>query len=285
MKRNWKGMGKVFVFTFKQKWNTRRWRVATFLIAALLLLLPAGIMGLLELASGGGNTSSANPVTQVFLADETGTAPVDWNQLNALGTEGYTEIQYTVCDTPQQALQQAEQVPSGAVLLVEQGDSGLSLTLLRPENAAYDTEELSGLEQFLSQSSSLILAQKAGLDASQLQSLSAQVESTRQVQGEDGQTLTPQQQQLETVRMVFSMALPFVLMMALYFMVLFYGQGVANNVLMEKKRQADGHSAAGGETHHPGAGQGVCPSLHQPVPALLVGGGAGGGLWPGLCLG
>lgn len=234
MKRNWKGMGKVFAFTFKQKWNTRRWRVATFLIAALLILLPAGIMGLLELASGGGNTSSANPVTQVFVADETGTAPVDWNQLNALGTEGYTEIQYTVCDNPQQALQQAEQIPSGAVLLVEQGDSGLSLTLLRPENAAYDTEELSGLEQFFSQSSSLILAQKAGLDASQLQSLSAQVESTRQVQGEDGQTLTPQQQQLETVRMVFSMALPFVLMMALYFMVLFYGQGVANNVLMEK---------------------------------------------------
>ena len=193
MKRNWKGMGKVFAFTFKQKWNTRRWRVATFLIAALLILLPAGIMGLLELASGGGNTSSANPVTQVFVADETGTASVDWNQLNALGTEGYTEIQYTVCDNPQQALQQAEQVPSGAVLLVEQGDSGLSLTLLRPENAAYDTEELSGLEQFFSQSSSLILAQKAGLDASQLQSLSAQVESTRQVQGEDGQTLTPQQ--------------------------------------------------------------------------------------------
>ena len=93
MKRNWKGMGKVFAFTFKQKWNTRRWRVATFLIAALLILLPAGIMGLLELASGGGNTSSANPVTQVFVADETGTAPVDWSQLNALGTEGYTEIQ------------------------------------------------------------------------------------------------------------------------------------------------------------------------------------------------
>ena len=39
MKRNWKGMGKVFAFTFKQKWNTRRWRVATFLIAALLILL------------------------------------------------------------------------------------------------------------------------------------------------------------------------------------------------------------------------------------------------------
>lgn len=234
MKRNWKGMGKVFAFTFKQKWNTRRWRIATFLIAVLLLLLPAGIMGLLELASGGSQTPSVNPVTQVFVADETSTAPVDWNQLNALGAEGYTQIQYTPCDSLQQARQQAEQVSSGAILLVEQGESGLSLTLLRPDDATYDTEDLSGLEQFFSQASSLILVQKAGLDPSQIQSLSAQVESTRQVQGESGQTLTPQQQQLETVRMVFSIALPFVLMMALYFMVLFYGQGVANNVLMEK---------------------------------------------------
>lgn len=71
MKRNWKGMGKVFAFTFKQKWNTRRWRVATFLIAALLSCC-LRYHGLLELASGGGNTSSANPVTQVFVADETG---------------------------------------------------------------------------------------------------------------------------------------------------------------------------------------------------------------------
>lgn len=126
----------------------------------------------------------------------------------------------------------------------------------------------------------MILAQKAGLDASQLQSLSAQVESTRQVQGEDGQTLTPQQQQLETVRMVFSMALPFVLMMALYFMVLFYGQGVANNVLMEKNAKLMDTLLLAVKPTTLVLGKVFALVCTSPVPALPVGGGAGGGLWP-----
>ena len=234
MKNQWKGVGKVFVFTFRHKWNDRRWRIATILVAVLLALLPAGIMTLVELASGAPAVESENPVTQIFVADETDTAPVDWNQLNGLGAEGYTQIQYTLCDSLNQARQQAESFSHSAVLLVEQGDTGLSLTLLSPENAAYPADELAGLEQFFAQNSTWILLEKAGLDASQLTALTASVESTQQVQGEGGQTLTPQQQQIEMVRMVFSFALPFVLIMALYFMVLFYGQGVANNVLMEK---------------------------------------------------
>lgn len=234
MKGQWKKIGKVFAFTWSQKCGSSRWRIATILVAVLLLLLPAGIMGLVELVFGSSQTPTENPVTQVFVADETDTAPMDWNQLNGLGAEGYTQIQYTLCDTPEQARSQGEQVSHSAVLLVEPGENGLSLTLLRPDKADYDLEELSGLEQFLSQSASFILMEKAGLDAAQLQSFSAQVETTRQVQGESGEALTPQQQQIELVRMVFSVALPFVLMMALYFMVLFYGQGVANNVLMEK---------------------------------------------------
>ncbi len=48
MKREWTGLGKVFAFTFRQKWNARRWRIATFLVAVLLLLLPAGILALME---------------------------------------------------------------------------------------------------------------------------------------------------------------------------------------------------------------------------------------------
>lgn len=157
MKGQWKKIGKVFAFTWSQKCGSSRWRIATILVAVLLLLLPAGIMGLVELVSGSSQTPTENPVTQVFVADETDTAPMDWNQLNGLGAEGYTQIQYTLCDTPEQARGQGEQVSHSAVLLVEPGENGLSLTLLRPDNADYDLEELSGLEQFLSQSASFIL--------------------------------------------------------------------------------------------------------------------------------
>ncbi len=234
MKREWTGLGKVFAFTFRQKWNARRWRIATFLVAVLLLLLPAGILALMEWTSGGTEAQPDNPVTQVFVADETNTASMDWNLLNGLGKEGYTDLEYHSCDSLEQARRQAEQYSYSAILLVEQGDTGLSFTLLQPDSASYDLDALAGLEEFFSQSSSLILMEKAGLDAAQVESLNAQIDVVQQIQGENGETLTPAQQQMETVKMVFSIALPFVLMMALYFMVLFYGQGVANNVLMEK---------------------------------------------------
>lgn len=235
MRQLWKGVGKVFAFTFRSKWNARLWRVATILIAVLVFVLPAGILPLVELSSGQPSVEESSPVTRVFVADETGAVPLDWEELNLLAPEGYDGLRYVLCDSLEQARQQAEEHPNdSAILLVESGQSGLTLTLLSPENAGYQIEELAGLEQFFSANSQWILLGKAGLSQEQMAALTAPVQSTQQVQGENGETLTPVQQQIQLVRMVFSIVLPFVLLMVLYFMVLFYGQGVANQVLMEK---------------------------------------------------
>ena len=76
-----------------------------------------------------------------------------------------------------------------------------------------------------------MLFSQAGIDAGRAEALMAPVGSETIVHGE---TATGEDDSLEAVRQIISYVLSFGFIMLLYFLVLFYGQSVANSVLLEK---------------------------------------------------
>lgn len=242
------GIKKVFCFTFAQRVKTKGYRLATILLAVLCLAAPAVIMTLVELLGGAQEEAiSAGAVKTVYVADMTGDESVSYELLNQMGADGFTDIAYIDCPDAEDAIRQANEDPASLVLIAKHtdvqtlseadmgsGSSGqigspsVELSVLLPDNSDLTEQDAAGYENFLKNGYYLILVGKSGLSVSQLLSLSVPVNT--QVQSSDE---TPKDA-TEIVRMVLEMLLPYLCIMVLYFLVLIYGQGVANNIIIEK---------------------------------------------------
>lgn len=178
-----------------------------------------------------GNQTGAktNPVTSVYVVEEdAGEAGVDYNCLNSLGREGYTGISYETCAGFEEASQAARGMENTMILAVGREGDSVKLDLILPQDSNLSKSDLEGMEAFLTDAYSYIQVQRSGLDATELAQLTAPVavSSHRSAQEEtDG---------LDALRETLSYVLPYLNIMVLYFLVLFYGQGVSTSVLMEK---------------------------------------------------
>lgn len=245
------GFYKIFRFTFQQRVKTRGYRSAVVIGALLCLLVPMAIMACLELF-GGTEQEAVNPVTTVLVAEttvqndadgdalENGTAgdatsnaggqgtAADYSQLNTLGREGYTNITYERYGTPQEALNAAQGMENTVVLVVERSSQGDRLSVILPEGSNLSKSDLSGFESFIGSAYTYIQMQRTGLETQELAKLTAPVTA------DIHRTTEEQEDGLGALREALSYLLPYVNIMVLYFMVLFYGQGVSTSVLMEK---------------------------------------------------
>lgn len=270
-KNRYSGFYKIFQFTFNQRVKTRGYRSAVIIGALLCLLAPMAIMACLELFGGDGE-EPVNPVTTVMVAEttqesagagetadaemaeadnggaqesaadgvggeagavlaesagQTGQA-ADYSQLNGLGSQGYDQISYEMYGTPQEALDAAAGVENAAVLIVERGSQGDLLSLVLPQDSNLSKSDLEGLERFVGNAYPYIQMQRTGLEPQELAKLTAPVSVDTHRSAES------QESALDALKEALAYILPYLNIMVLYFMVLFYGQGVATSVLMEK---------------------------------------------------
>ncbi len=226
--KNFKGFGRVFSFTFLRQVTQGGYRRLTAALAALCLLVPIAVLGAMGLRAG---SLSASPddevmpdVTYVLLCnaksvrvvDETQQPLSDWNFLQTLRGEEWNMTYHTA---PEQDdaytlvvhLQKTEERYTAKVMLPQGVDSALT----QGDVFAY--------EEFLWMNFPVILQAKAGLTPDQLAAVTAPISvAERETQTADG------------VREILAMILPYVGVMLIYFLVLFYGQGVANSVILEK---------------------------------------------------
>jgi ABC-type Na+ efflux pump permease subunit len=201
----------------------------TLLPALLLLILIPLIM--LLVARGGEKTVTETPVTAVYVADETG-LPSDYGVLSEEGEEAFRGIAYHTAGTVDDALRQAEEDDHSLVLAVSLGEEGYSLQVIRPENTALSGSDARDFADHISEAFPALARQKSGLTEEQLRELSRPipVSASTSAAYRDGSL----RDGFEFVREVLEMALPYLCVMVLYFMVLIYGQGTAGNVLLEK---------------------------------------------------
>ncbi len=251
MKNELKGLGKIFAFTFERQVKSTGYLVGTIVFALLCFLFPAGIMAAVEYFGGDSDsaveTAAVSPVQTVYVADETDGA-ADWNLLTQAGSETFGGISYVTCGSLEEADAQAGQEEHSLILLLEEAkktaqentlsqasngsQNGYQMHLLLPDNTSLSEGDAGDLESFLQANFQIILLQKSGIDPAAAAELL--VPATTEVTTFGEEALSETEAALESMREVLGMLLPYLNIMILYFLVLFYGQGVANNVIMEK---------------------------------------------------
>ena len=229
---NKRGLGRVFAFTFRRQTETTGYRALTAVVAALCLLVPILVLGIMGARHDGGTQEDYLPpdewalpacnAVSILAHDETENPITDWSFLRDLHPESWGEMVYVNDEGSD-----ADHVDGRAIYLsLKRGESGCEAHVWLPEGSALTQEDLSAYETFLWENFPAILEKKAGLTARQLSALSAPI------------TLTPRPtQDDEGVQEVLGMLLPYLGVMIMYFLVLFYGQGVANSVILEKSNK------------------------------------------------
>lgn len=251
MKNELKGLGKIFAFTFERQVKSTGYLVGTIVFALLCFLLPAGIMAAVEYFGGDSDsaveTEAVSPVQTVYVADGTDGA-ADWNLLTQAGSETFGGISYVTCGSLEEADAQAGREDHSLILLLEEtkestqenarsqasngSQNGYQMHLLLSDNTSLSEGDTGDLESFLQANFQIILLQKSGIDPAAAAELL--VPATTEVTTVGEEALSETEAALESMREVLGMLLPYLNIMILYFLVLFYGQGVANNVIMEK---------------------------------------------------
>ncbi len=223
------GTFRIFRFTLWQSCSQSAWLVTTIIIGALLLI---GIPLLLLLTVNLENDSkTANqPFRNVYVCDET-EGNADYSVMTQ-DTAMEERIVYTMMDdfdAAKEALEQADP-DSSALLHITRADSDYQLTLCLADETAITQDEAYALADSIEAFFPSILVQKTQLSPEQLAAFATPVVSVTGQLNADGTSAEAKDIATQIIEFVF----PFFIIMLMYFMVLFYGQSVANSVLLEK---------------------------------------------------
>lgn len=244
MKKGLKGFPKIFSFTFKQHALSKGYKNTTIIIGILCLILPIIIMTAAEASgmnndSGGAQQESGegaeyyvSNVKQVFVVDNTAAAATDLSILNSTGLKGFDSISYESCTDIKKAEEKAYKSDGNALIMaIDEENGSYKVSIIKPENTKLKDDDVSSFQSFISESFQAVLVQKSGLSNEQLMQISVPVYVEAHVGGAAGEDANGGYTEAKET---MSMLLPYLNIMVLYFMILFYGQGVSNCVIMEK---------------------------------------------------
>lgn len=239
MKYEFRGLSKIFSFTFRQQINRKGYKVSTILVCLLCLLLPIGILSGMAFfdrdsnePSGAGAeteyaqeaapqetaqlTKALSELSRIMVVNQTeeegfSAAAMD-NLFTALSASAAGGKEIAVFDCGED-FEKARELSDGAddtlIFLADKKASEYGLHLLIPENSDFDEEAAAALEPVFSAYGDEITG--AGQD-------------------EEAEAVTA----ADSLKEILGFVLPYLNIMVLYFFLLFYGQGVTQVVIAEK---------------------------------------------------
>ena len=161
-------------------------------------------------------------VTDVFVCDKLGGMPVILEPFTA-GT-GYVDLKFTYVSTTEEARTLSKDKNTSLILVLETDEFGRVFNLVTPENTSLTDGDTYAFADFLSNVSASVMIMKSELTAEQLSELTRITEVV--MPGEDGDEALI----MEIIEMIAPMLYAFLL----YFMLIFYSQGVATSIVSEK---------------------------------------------------
>lgn len=228
------GWGKVFRFSLSRTVSGKGWKLLTLIPALLLLLCIPALVILLQDRGGEEEIRDRTALRVVYVADET-PGELDFRALNGLGDPVYSGLDYVVCAGPEDALARTAAEPDSLVLSLRREGDGYRLRVVLPEQSALDMGEAEHYAEFLNGYFGAILPLKSGLTPEQLAEVlepvqTSTAQATEILSGEESGDGAAGE-----IREIADILLPYLNVMLLYFLVLFYGQGVASSVVLEKQ--------------------------------------------------
>ncbi len=225
-----RGLGKIFSFTFVQHVKRKGYLNVTIIIAFLCLLLPAAIMPAVEYFKE--DDTYESKLAKVYVIEQDGRTDekTDYGVLNRVDAERFTDVAYEMAGSVEEAAKKAEEDDYSAVLVVDYQENSYQLDVLLPDKTELNKKDVNAYETFLSGAFRSILIQKSNLEVTQIAELTMPIET----QVRDSSTPADESDEYASAKKVMASLLPYLNIMVLYFMILAYGQGTANNAIMEK---------------------------------------------------
>lgn len=207
MKRSWM---KVFGFTFRHEAGSKGYIRTTLTVSLLLLaLIPAGML----MADRLGGESA--PGTYIQRAIVTGGADMSF----IAATDGvYSGVSCENAVDVSAAVQACAGDANAVIVTVEESE----ITVLIPDGSAIDESDAQGFAEYLAAAYPYAAAMREDTPAD----MTVPAYTTAQL--EEGEA------DISTAQEIAGMIAPYVTVMLMYFMVLVYGQTVANSAVMEK---------------------------------------------------
>ena len=236
-----KNFGTVLRFSLKNMAGTKGFKVVTVIFSILFLIAPAVILIAIGYNSSKDSSLKSCTAETVYVDDETDSDKAFWQGLYVLPEEEYKSIKYVVCVNIEDALSKAKGDESGIVLVVKNKD-GLIANVIIPEGSKVEKGNAKNYLKFIKNYNRYFTIGLLGLSEEELSVLDT--ESIYETYTESGykkgvsiaeDVLSSEELMREQVMKVVSMALPYATIMLLYFMLLSYGQTLAQSVVMEKE--------------------------------------------------
>ncbi len=228
------GWGKVFRFSLSRTVSGKGWKLLTLIPALLLLLCIPALVILLQDRGGEEEIRDRTALRVVYVADET-PGELDFRALNGLGDPVYSGLDYVVCAGPEDALARTAGEPDSLILSLRREGDGYRLRVVLPEQSALDMGEAEHYAEFLNGYFGAILPLKSGLTPEQLAEVLEPVQTSTAQAAEILSGEESGDGAAGEIREIADIVLPYLNVMLLYFLVLFYGQGVASSVVLEKQ--------------------------------------------------
>lgn len=225
-----KEIGKVFSFTFVQHVKQKGYRNATVVIALLCLLLPAVIMPAVEYFKE--DETYVSKLDKIYVVDKEDAADdeINYGVLNGVDPDRFTDIAYETAESVEDAAKKAEEDAHAALLVIDRQEGDYKLNVLLPEKTKLEEKDADAYGAFLSEYFRYVMIQKADLESTQIAELTMPI----QTEVRDSGIPAGESDEYASVKKLLGMILPYLNIMLLYFMILAYGQGTANIVIVEK---------------------------------------------------
>lgn len=263
-----RGFRKIFAFTFRNQVKAKGWLSTTIVLFLLCMAIPAAAIvlvgsdfvkdeepGVTEEAGQSGSEelsseTSEDPVRidTVYVVDETPGEALTFHTLSLIADSRYEDIQYQWCGDRLEAARQEAQGVHDLILLIEQHGPSYVFRVLVPEQSELERSDAWEYAAFLEQYSKSVMIEKSGLDTRKTAELSMVVYGYQSAAGEMEEEITQDDLytedgslNMETLAVlaeqlkgVLKYVLSYLVIMFMYFMIILYGQGIANNVILEK---------------------------------------------------
>lgn len=266
MKKQLKGFRKIFDFTFRNQVKSKAWLSTTIVVLLLCLAIPAAIIvfagdmsfeepessavsaGVDKADGEAGEEPESVQIDTVYVVDETPGEELTFRSLSLVASGIYENVGYEWCGDSLETAQEKAVGAHDLIVLIQKQGPGYTFRVLIPDQSELERSDAWDYAYFLESYTKGVMIEKSGLDSRKTAELSTPVygyqmaagEAEESIDaadlyGEDGslnmETLVMLAEQLKGI---LKYVLAYLVIMFMYFMIVMYGQGIANSVVLEK---------------------------------------------------
>ena len=237
-----KNFDKVFKFTFKNQIQPKGYKILTIVVALFLLLAPVIIFVVMDKIKSEDEELKSCNADRVYVVNDVAT-DVDYGILNMTNVTGYTAINYVRSDSVEEALETIKERDEKNSLVLEFAvtDDEVASRIVLPDDSEIEKDDADNFNKFLNKNSNLVAIMSSGVD---MQDLTTLTQSTGydvyKTSGyDDGVSVYEDKNALNDqinsqYKPAFGMAITFISIMVIYFVALYYGNGIMQNIVLEK---------------------------------------------------